>query len=660
VQVQRSGRRWRIPVGLAALLGFLALPAGASGATAGVAAGTLTFTAASNETNDVSIETAGSVFRVIDNNAPVTAQAGCNQRSVHRVNCATAGVNLVRVLAADNDDSVLTLIGTTDADLAGGRGTDTLQSSDGDDTLTAGKTSVGFSQEQLMAGDGEDTLNGPTGTGGGSSFLDAGPGDDVLNGGNVGFELLFGNTGADVINGGENFDIAFWSGAAAVNVTIGAGANDGEPGEGDDVRGDVEGIQGTQFADVLIGNDQANDISGFGGQDTIEGGGGPDSLDGGDAADTIMGQDGNDSLRGGAKADDLSGGLGTDDMRYDDHGGPVTVTIDNLANDGGGSGGGGAEGDNVRTDIEEVSGTEFNDTLIGSGQDNVLVGREGDDEVSGEGGDDDVFGDFEFQSGTAGADDVGGGAGDDFLFGGGDADVFRGGDGHDFVNYAQFAGTNDLTVTINNVANDGVAGEGDNVMNTVEGVVGANGNDTITGSDAANTLFGGAGTDNLNGGNGPDLLDGETPGLFNPIAGDVFNGGGGNDTVSYRSHGFNPVTVDIGGGANDGAGGGTEGDDVQSTVENLIGTDASDTLTGSGQANTISGGNSTDTLNGGGAADSLTGGAGFGDTLNGEDGNDELNSRGDNFTDTDNCGPGNDTAIVDSFDVRNGCEDVIQ
>ena len=113
-------RRWTVPIGLGAVVALLVLPANASGATASVAGGTLTFTAASGETNNVVIEPDGAVIRVIDSAVPVTAGGGCMQRSVHRVNCASAGVSLLRVLVFDGDDRAQTL-GTTDAELNGGR-----------------------------------------------------------------------------------------------------------------------------------------------------------------------------------------------------------------------------------------------------------------------------------------------------------------------------------------------------------------------------------------------------------------------------------------------------------------------------------------------------------------------------------------------------------
>jgi Ca2+-binding RTX toxin-like protein len=652
MRVQGVGRRRAIAVGLGVVLGVLVLPASAMAATASVSGSTFTFSAAAGEQNDLRVETDGGLFRVIDNTAPVTAGAGCIQRSTHRVNCPNAGVTLVEVLARDHDDLVETLIGTTDATLNGGSGTDELTSGEGNDVLSAGKGGSGFLGEGLSSGDGEDTLHGTT-TSNRSTFMAAGPGDDELLGG-PGQDTLFGDLGADVLQGGGgDFDGAFWGGAAAINVTIGSGANDGEPGEGDDVGGDVEQLSGTSFNDVLVGTVDSQSLFGSSGKDTLEGREGDDFLDGGDSADTLEGEEGEDQLQGGPRGDDFSGGPDADRVDYGDHVSAVNVTIDNVANDGTGG-----ESDNVRTDVENLRGGNNDDTLIGSGQDNELVGDGGDDDVRGESGDDLVFGDFEFQGGT-GDDEVSGGNGDDRLFGGGGGDNFQGGDDFDFVDYAQQAGSTDLTITIDNVANDGAAGEGDNVMDTVEGVEGANGNDTITGGAGPNTLFGGGGMDDLSGAGGKDLLDGETPGAFNTLAADVINGGAGEDTASYRSHQFTSVTVDIDGVADDGQGGGAEGDNVKTDVENLIGSDNSDSLTGDGDANTISGRNGSDILTGGAGGDSLAGGSGN-DTHEGQGGKDEINSR-DGFSDTDNCGSENDTAIIDGggLDTTNNCETII-
>jgi Ca2+-binding RTX toxin-like protein len=74
-------------------------------------------------------------------------------------------------------------------------------------------------------------------------------------------------------------------------------------------------------ADVLIGDDNPNDLSGLGGNDRIEGRGANDTLDGGEGDDLVLGEggddqisggDGNDSLNGGDGNDTVNGGLGDD------------------------------------------------------------------------------------------------------------------------------------------------------------------------------------------------------------------------------------------------------------------------------------------------------------------------------------------------------------
>jgi Ca2+-binding RTX toxin-like protein len=638
-------RRRSLALGAAVVLGALAVPAGANAATASITGSTLTYSAASGEENDLTIETDASVFRVTDNTAPVTAGAGCAQRSPHRVNCPTAGVTLVEVLAKDQDDTVQALIGTVDANLNGGSGCDSLTSDAGDDTLTLGKSESSCNtSEQAFAGDGQDTLNGST-TPNSNAFLGGGPDDDELLGG-PGNENLFGDAGADDLVGGDGFDSVSWGGSNGIDVTLDNVANDGEPGENDNAHDDIENFFGTGLNDTMIGAAGDQQFFSFGGQDTLEGGPDNDTLQGGDGADTLEGDGGGDNIQGGNDPDDMSGGPGFDFADYGDHSAKVTVTINNVANDGQSG-----ENDNVHTDIENLVGGSNDDTLTGSTGDNQIQGRDGNDTIMGVGGDDDLFGDFSFNAGTFGNDTLNGGNGDDTMAGGGGADHMIGGNDFDFVDYSNFASFNDLTITANNVANDGAAGEGDNVDSSVEGIVGGNGNDNITGTSGPNTLRGGGGTDTLNGVAGNDIMQGDRCCQY---FADVFNGGDGNDTASYRDH-FSSVTADIDGVADDGQFGGTEGDNVQTNVENVTGGGGSDTITGTSGPNVLSGMGGGDILFGGAGGDQLSGGTSF-DTLNGEAGKDELNSRGDGTGDTDNCGPDADVAIADSFDTLNGCE----
>lgn len=65
-----------------------------------------------------------------------------------------------------------------------------------------------------------------------------------------------------------------------------------------------------------------------------------------------------------------------------------------------------------------------------------------------------------------------------------------------------------VTVTLNGIANDGEAGEGDHVCASIHRVTGGSGNDKIFGSNGENWLYGMGGNDELYGGSGDDYLVG--------------------------------------------------------------------------------------------------------------------------------------------------------
>jgi hypothetical protein len=115
---------------------------------------------------------------------------------------------------------------------------------------------------------------------------------------------------------------------------------------------------------------------------TIDGGTGVDSLRGGAGPDVISGGDGGDFLAMTTGADDVSGGAGFDSASTSSLN-AVTVSLDDLANDGQA---GGAQGANVRSDIENLSGTSGDDVLIGSDGGNELDGLGGNDTIIGRGG----------------------------------------------------------------------------------------------------------------------------------------------------------------------------------------------------------------------------------------------------------------------------------
>ena len=152
--------------------------------------------------------------------------------------------------------------------------------------------------ERLRGGAGDDSLSGANV----ADRLYGGPGADSLFGrggsdvlyGEAGDDKLDGGTGGDVLSGGGGqLDlVAYRSRTAAVQVTIGSGADDGAGGEGDDVRADVEQVQGGSAGDTLLGNSAANRLYGGPGPDDITGGTGSDRLFGEAGADTLRALDG--------------------------------------------------------------------------------------------------------------------------------------------------------------------------------------------------------------------------------------------------------------------------------------------------------------------------------------------------------------------------------
>ncbi len=197
----------------------------------------------------------------------------------------------------------------------------------------------------------------------------------------------------------------------------------------------------------------------------------------------------------------------------------------------------------------------------------------------------------------AGADVAIGGNGDDAFFLGPPelGDTVKGGAGEDTIMYF---GPTDVTVTQDGVANDGAAGEHDNVGSDIERIQTGDGDDTIVGGPGGQFINGGEGTNAINGGPGNDTL---TAGA----GADTFHGGKGRDTVSYDPR-TTSVSVTFEGTANDGGGG--EGDNVEPDVEGVIGSLDDDQLTGSSKANWLYGSDGDDVLVGGGGNDHLFGG----------------------------------------------------
>ena len=241
----------------------------------------------------------------------------------------------------------------------------------------------------------------------------------------------------------------------------------------------------------------------------------------------------------------------------------------------------------------------LNTTMLGGlGIDRLQTGA-GSDSLDGGDGADMLFG-------LAGTDTLVGGIGNDQLDGGHGADSNDGGAGTDTVSYHPRLPGGGVQVDIDGVADDGgvLDANADNVLTTVERLIGGNGNDTLTGSTGTNMLTGGTGDDVLNGGDGTDTLDGGA-------GADTMDGGAQTDTVTYANRPVGAgVQADIDGVADDGGTLDGNADNILATVEWLNGGSGDDTLTGSAAANTMNGGSGADVLDGAGGADTLDGGTG--------------------------------------------------
>jgi Ca2+-binding RTX toxin-like protein len=159
-----------------------------------------------------------------------------------------------------------TLVGGSGADtIAGGLGIDVLSYAEGN--IGTGGPSLTGKGVTVNLATGTATDNwGNTDTFSGIEVVYGSNKADVLTGGNTlngvaateGFEGFLGGAGNDTINGGVGFDVAMYTtSTSAVTVTLGgAAAGSAKDGMlGTDVLTNIEGVQGSDFNDVLKGSD---------------------------------------------------------------------------------------------------------------------------------------------------------------------------------------------------------------------------------------------------------------------------------------------------------------------------------------------------------------------------------------------------------------------
>ena len=137
--------------------------------------------------------------------------------------------------------------------------------------------------------------------------------------------------------------------------------------------------------------------------------------------ENATGGDGDDHLISNDVANRLDGGKGIDAASYEVSDEAVTVDLSSNAAQQGGH----AAGDTL-INIENLIGSDFNDSLTGDNGRNHIYGGDGNDTLSGEKGEDKLY------SGD-GNDTLSGGEDDDTLFGNGGVNILNGGSGDDQI-----------------------------------------------------------------------------------------------------------------------------------------------------------------------------------------------------------------------------------
>ncbi|MEN2988311.1 hypothetical protein WG926_08365 [Tistrella sp. BH-R2-4] len=183
----------------------------------------------------------------------------------------------------DGDDVLFAAI--TVSKFIGGAGFDTLSYSaftsrvvvslDPEDQLgSAGRADLISEIEGLNGSQADDLLYGNSG----ANALGGLGGDDVLLGGG----------GGDALDGGAGLDTASYTTArAGIRADLAAGRGFTGDAQGDTYLA-IEALNGSNFDDLLLGDNAANTLKGMNGDDRLAGRGGVDLLTGGNGADRFV------------------------------------------------------------------------------------------------------------------------------------------------------------------------------------------------------------------------------------------------------------------------------------------------------------------------------------------------------------------------------------
>lgn len=306
----------------------------------------------------------------------------------------------------------------------------------------------------LMSGN--DRITGAIGRDRGLVGLDYGNDTFNMNGGD---DEILGGMGNDTVYGGDGFDrfsfreTTYNEGMPGFQgATFNMGTNTViDPWGGTDRVYEVEQFEGSRFNDTYIGTADRDRFSGLRGRDTVDGG-----------LNTY------DSL-GNRTADTR------DEVRYDNdywQGGTrgIIANMEVALNNGSirGTVRDGFGNQDTIYDVERVSGTRYDDSFVGSRDNNHFWGAEGRDSFDGGLGFDTLRMDRSFVNGSVGNVRV------------------------------------DLSRATAQILDDGF-GNVETALN-MEAVISGNGNDSLKGNAQDNYFEGNAGADTFTGGNGRDAF----------------------------------------------------------------------------------------------------------------------------------------------------------
>ncbi|MBP5086544.1 type I secretion C-terminal target domain-containing protein, partial [Pseudomonas chlororaphis] len=216
-------------------------------------------------------------------------------------------------------------------------------------------------------------------------------------------------------NGSENYQLT-------MTVNYAGGQESTSDYHGTYTASDSHG--GSDSAAVSISYQGGHTLTGTAGDDVLLAGSGDNLINAGDGNDvliagsgnnTLHGDAGNDLLFSGPGNDLLDGGTGNDTASYAHASAGVTVDLSLL-----GAQNTGGAGTDILTAIENLVGSNYNDSLTGDNNANIITGGLGNDVLNGGGGDDLLIG----------------GLGNNSLSGGSGSDTFQwqqGNSGHDLI-----------------------------------------------------------------------------------------------------------------------------------------------------------------------------------------------------------------------------------